>query len=564
MEAAGGRGRALSTSARVASTLYRAAAAPASARFARALAAPEAAQSAILRRILHQNRDTEFGRAHGFGAIRTAADFRARVPVRDFAEMDGWIRRACDGEPDVLTAAPVRFVEPSGGTSGLSKEVPYTRPLLDEFSAATLPWIADLLRSRPALRGGQAYWAVSPPARQRERTAGGVPVGMEHDSDYFPPLVRALLDRSMGVPRAVSRIPDLAACRRVTLRALLAMPELAMVSVWSPSFLTLLAGALDEEWEALLGEMESGRLAAALAPDLRAELERALPARPARAADLRRRFGSRPPEDLGAVWPRLALVSCWADGHAARALEGMRRRFPRVEVQGKGLLATEGVVSIPLFRAEAPVAAVASHYLEFLPDGDAGAALGVHELEPGAIYEVVLTTGGGLYRYRLRDRVRVEGRLERTPMLRFVGRADRASDLAGEKLTPELVEHVLASAAAETGIHPAFALLAPEWGEPPRYRLYADAPPDDARALAAAVERTLLGAHHYGLCRALGQLGAVEGVAAADGERAYERACVARGQRAGSIKPPALDAGTEWARVFAPEAELAGAGEGRG
>jgi hypothetical protein len=40
---------------------------------------------------------------------------------------------------------------------------------------------------------------------------------MEHDSDYFPPVARALLDRTLGVPRAVSRIPELAACRRVTL-----------------------------------------------------------------------------------------------------------------------------------------------------------------------------------------------------------------------------------------------------------------------------------------------------------------------------------------------------------
>jgi hypothetical protein len=369
---------------------------------------------------------------------------------------------------------------------------------------------------------------------------------MEHDSDFFPPLVRALLDRSLGVPRAVSRIPDLAACRRVTLRALLAMPELAMISVWSPSFLTLLASALDEEWDALLREMESGRLSADLTPELRGELQRALPARPELAAGLRRRFGRRAPGDLGAVWPRLALISCWADGHAARALEGMRRRFPRVEVQGKGLLATEGVVSIPLFHAEAPVAAVTSHYLEFLPAGDADAALGVHELEPGATYEVVLTTGGGLYRYRLKDRVRVEGRLERTPTLRFVGRADRASDIAGEKLTPELVEHVLARAAAETGIHPPFALLAPAWGEPPRYRLYAQAAPDDA----AAVERILLDAHHDGLCRALGQLNSIEGVAVTEGDRVYERVCTARGQRAGSIKPPALDAGAEWAEAF--------------
>jgi len=68
---------------RVAGALYRAAAAPAALRFARALRDPAAAQAAILARIVRENRDTVFGRAHGFGEIRDAAGFRARVPVRD-------------------------------------------------------------------------------------------------------------------------------------------------------------------------------------------------------------------------------------------------------------------------------------------------------------------------------------------------------------------------------------------------------------------------------------------------------------------------------------------------
>jgi len=38
----------------------------------------------------------------------------------------------------------------------------------------------------------------------------------------------------------------------------------------------------------------------------------------------------------------------------------------------------------------------------------------------------------------------------------------------------------------------------------------------------------------------------------ADGERAYERACARRGQRAGAVKPAALDPGLGW------EAELGG------
>lgn len=536
--------------AALANSVTRMGAVPARVRFWRALRRPDAAQAAILGRILHGAAESAYGREHGFASIRSPREYAARVPLVDYDSLAPWIERIAAGEERVLTNAPVRFVEPSGGSSGKSKLVPYTAPLLAEFSAATMAWMHDLLASRPALRRGRAYWSITPPVARPASTSGGVPVGMQHDSDYFPAPLRALLQRALAVPPVVSRAPDVPTCRYVTLRALLAAPDLRLISVWSPSFLTLLANELDARFDDLLRDLDDGGVRAPVDPALAAAITRAIPARPALARELRRQFGRRPPEDLGAVWEKLALVSCWADGHAARALEGVRRRFPRVEIQPKGLLATEGVVSIPLFGHAHPVAAVTSHFLEFLPDGDGSRALGVHELERGQSYEVVLTTGGGLHRYRLRDVVRVEGFVARTPMLSFQGRADRASDLAGEKLTPALVERVLTAAMRATGVHASFAMLAPRLEPAPRYVLYVDAAPEQADTLARAVESELLGAHHYALCRALGQLAAVVGAPVRDGERRYERVCAERGQRAGAIKPPALEPALDWDRHF--------------
>lgn len=519
-------------------------------RFERALHDPRSAQNAILMRTVRANAATAFGREHGFATIRDAAEYARRVPLRDHDETAPWIARVCAGETNVLTADAVRFVEPTGGSSGYTKHIPYTSSLLGEFSAATMAWIFDLLLHRPALRAGHAYWAVTPPGRRSERTEGGVAIGMQHDSDYFPAPIRALLDRTLAVPRAVGRAPDADSCRYLTLRALLALPDLRMISVWSPSFLTLLASALDEHFDRLLHDMDRGTVSLDLDSELLATLARALPAKQHEARRVRRRFGRTPPQDLGALWGHLALISCWTDGHASRAMAGMRQRFPDVEVQGKGLLATEGAVSIPLFGSGAPVAAVTSHYLEFLPDGATDAPRGVDQLDAGAMYEVVLTTGGGLYRYRLRDLVRVEGHLRRAPLLSFQGRADRASDLAGEKLTPTLVELALTSAMRDIGVTAPFAMLAPTWEPTAHYTLYVEAEPAAAARLALAVERRLGAAHHYALCRALGQLAPLEGVAVRGGEHAYERACAERGQRSGTIKPPALESALGWDRHF--------------
>ena len=195
---------------------------------------------------------------------------------------------------------------------------------------------------------------------------------------------------------------------------------------------------------------------------------------------------------LRRIWPRLALVSCWGDGHAALALADLRRRLPGIEVQPKGLAATEAFVTLP-FRGRRPLA-VRSHLFEFMPEGASAEERPrlAHQLERGGRYEVVVTTGGGLYRYRLGDLVEVEGFVERTPSLRFLGKADQVADLRGEKLSEGFVAGALAAAFGEVGVAPRFALLAPEpASHPPRYVLYTDAA-GPAPGLEPAVEAASL------------------------------------------------------------------------
>ena len=45
---------------------------------------PAAVQQAELLKLVRAAAQTRFGRAHGFARIRTAADFQAAVPVRDY------------------------------------------------------------------------------------------------------------------------------------------------------------------------------------------------------------------------------------------------------------------------------------------------------------------------------------------------------------------------------------------------------------------------------------------------------------------------------------------------
>jgi hypothetical protein len=502
-------------------------------RFERAARQCEAAQAARLRELVRSNADTAYGRLHRFDTIASVRDWQNRVPIAGYDELEPWVGRAAAGEPRVLTVAPVRVFERTGGSTAANKLVPYTDSLFEEFAAATAPWLYDLYASHPGLAGTTSYWSISPATRQPERTRGGIPVGLEDDTEYFGALERFALRQMMAVPPSVARIPDMDEWAVSTATHLVAAERLGLISVWHPSFFVLLLRRIEASLEGLLEDVPSPRRVAVLS-----RLEHAT---------------------LGeALWPHLAVVSCWADGAARDAVPALQRSVPHARIQPKGLLATEGVVSFPLRIGEsaASVAAVAGHFLEFLdlehPEAHPRLA---HELQPGAHYAPIISTGGGFYRYKLGDAVRCCGFHHQAPLLHFEGRIDHVSDLCGEKLNPRMVAQALAAAAEVTGVRLDFALLAPAGGDPPRYRLYGEGV--DAATLQSVcdvVERRLCESHGYRYARALGQLAAIEGVPVRDGSAQYLLARADTGQRAGDIKPSHLDDRLDWSRVFASAA----------
>jgi hypothetical protein len=525
--------------ARLANLAFAASAAPAALGFRRALGRVRETQTRLLGACLARNADTEVGRRWGFAGLRSVEDFQRRVPPSSWDDLEDDVRRIAAGARGVLTKEPVRLLEWSSGSTRAAKLVPYTDSLQAELRRAVGAWVADLFLRSPALAGGPAYWSLSP-AHDPPRVEGAVlPIGFLEDAQYLGGRLARVVDATLAVPGAVGRIRDPELHRRVTLAALLGCRELRLISVWHPSFLTLLAGSLGERWDELLPLVASG---------LVLEAGLGLPARPERARELDR-LG---PRDLGALWPRLGLVSCWTDGPARRFLPRVRELFPDVPIQGKGLLATEGVVTIP-FGGRRPLA-VTSHFFELL-DGE-GRARTAWEVEDGHVYSLLLTTGGGLYRYRLGDRVRVTGFAGQAPCLEFLCKEDHVSDLCGEKLSEGFVQATVDGLLSRHRLAAGFALLAPETeGLSARYVLFLAPAPDGSpapsrarvRELARDLEARLAENPHYALAVRLGQLDPAAVVpVGGDAPLRYLTRLAAEGQRLGDVKPTALSPRSGW------------------
>jgi len=130
--------------------------------------------------------------------------------------------------------------------------------------------------------------------------------------------------------------------------------------------------------------------------------------------------------------------------------------------------------------------AINSHFFEFI-DSD-GQVFTTETLREREKYEIVVTTAGGLWRYRVGDHVIVTGFMEKTPSLKFIGRSGDTSDLFGEKLSETFVNEAFREVFGCDA--PRFALLAPdEQAAGCGYTLYVEGMPQ--RKWAASLDCVL-------------------------------------------------------------------------
>ena len=511
--------------------------------FERALDDPARAQEQILREFIRRNSHTDFGREHGLADVRSPAQFANRVPVRDYDEMKPWIDRIQHGEQNVLTSKPVRRLVPTGGSTAGRKLIPYTASMHSQINSAVGPWICDLFRRYPRAAAGASYWSISPSckhANSGDRSA--VPIGFDDDAAYLGGLRKRVVDAAFAAPAELSNVDSVDDWRYVTMLFLLRRRDLSMISVWHPSFLALLLKTIENEWDRLVRDVARG--GCDIANRLPRSVAELIDTRPdLRRFDELRRAGASAVDE---VWPGLRVVSCWADGRAANAAAELARSMPTVVFQPKGLLATEGVVSIP-FAGRHPLA-IRSHFLEF--EDESGRTSLASEIQEGRRYGVILTTAGGLVRYRLNDMIEVDGMVGRTPSIRFVARSGLVSDRMGEKLSDGFVADVLARLFESQDLQPSFAMLAPDIGKDGcRYTLYLDV--DVPHRLQAGLDELLSANPQYAYCRLLSQLQRprlfrISG----DPHGAYCRRLLETGQRLGDIKPVNLSALDNWSDYF--------------
>lgn len=382
-----------------------------------------AIQNVKLQTYLSRNADTQFGRSHDFASLKTYEDFIQAVPIQPWGEIQPWVDRIVEGEKSVLTEEAVIAFEETSGSTSASKLIPYTNHLKQEFETGIAPWMVGLYQSHPNTFDGPSYWSISPATKAPRKTTSGIPIGIEDDTEYFSPLTQYLLRNILATPGHIKNIRDPHHFYLQTLVHLLGQEKLSFISVWSPTFCLQLDRFLQEHRDEIL---QNFKRQDAISLSRKDKVKSIL-------------TSSFTWKDL---WPSVSMLSCWTDAQSAMYIPVLQDRIgEEVPIQGKGLLSTEGIASIPVSPDHDPVLAIRSHFYEFRDIASGSVFLG-HELQKGEVYELILTTGGGLYRYATGDLIQVNSFFHQAPCFRFLGRTS-GSDLVGEKLSDYQVNEAI-------------------------------------------------------------------------------------------------------------------------
>ena len=481
--------------------------------------APSQTQPSWLMDCLQRGEATEYGIKYGFrdirgaGALRIADEYRAAVPTVTYEDISDLVRKMFEGRSDVLfPGRPVAY-EMTGGSGGGGKLIPYSTHSLADFRANLLPWLGALIRTY-RLGPGKAYMAISPAMRASESSPHVAPVGLPDGAYMGGDVLSAFLDISAVQPH-VGELTSFEDWRTVTLYYLLRYFDLELISVWSPTFMSGILGGIAERGDELASLLRKGGAVGGLCLDA--------------DSGALSRLCSYDGSNADVLWPGLKLVSCWTEGSSGQYALKLAKSLPQAYMAGKGLLLTEGVVTVP-DEAGRPLPAP-NGFTEFI-DGH-GCSLLAHELEPGRVYEVVMTTSGGLYRYRAGDAVRCDGFVGDAPILRFVGRCGEASDMVGEKLTDAFVAECMEYANCR-------GILVPDRNPGhgvPGYLLLAE---NDVSGLVAKFETSLCRNPQYAYALKLCQLRPVEAVQIDDLTERCVQFFVSKGMRRGDVKIPTL------------------------
>lgn len=396
---------------------------------------PQQVQASLLRRILRDNKQTQFGVEFNFAYTQSGGDYQEAIGLQDYPEIEQMLRSQ----------------ETTGRRLLCEKEYIYVQKSFEGVHSNLFPLtLSDYRHAQRNVRIAAYAWhkhyglwrhrvfsiLVDVPT---SLSLTGLPQGTEAGFIYRN-LPRFMRNRCIA-PQEVAEIrePHL----RYVAHAILALsdPNITGVLTANPATLIHLLHVINKDFEEICEAIEIGKLPVSNRSNVPQSERFKLRANPRRANQLRDLKKAKEKLSFLDFWPKLHGVICWKSGGCSIASAHLRSKLgtsvpilelatPSAAILGSINIDTRTTTCVPLLR---------QNFYEFAErfSWDSGFAQLKHmdQLNVGSEYYVFITTGSGIYRIETGHAIKVTGKIHDTPTFEFVQNRLKITSLQGERLS---------------------------------------------------------------------------------------------------------------------------------
>ena len=391
---------------------------------------------ALLMKILSDSKDTEIGRKYDFASIHSIEEYQKRLPITTYDDyVDYVLRDVQNDEQNLMTAYPIRIYCETSGSLGNPKIIPMSENTIQihqKYNSGICDAVKDAALN-PSWKKGRVMILTESKMTEMKK-------GKEYGS-----LSAIFMQQAKEVLPLISSTPVEAIfpsgdtdTRYLQARFGLAASDLVQISSSFISFAAEILRYIENHWCMIVEDIEKGTINSEIRmPDnVRERLMTKIIPMPERAAELRAIFEEGFDKPFATrVWKHLQLVSGVGTGAFEIYEKKIKERYvdERVQFYFSGLNSTEGLFSVPITMNDKTSAIIPhSMFYEFLPvdaHDDFSQIVTLDKVEVGRDYEIVMTNLNGLYRYRMRDCIRIMDKYNELPMIQFRYRLDQVADI---------------------------------------------------------------------------------------------------------------------------------------
>lgn len=367
------------------------------------MAYPIETQNRVLQNLLYQAKDTDYGKLYHFGSITNDSDFRKRLPIVSYEDIEPLIEKSRRGTPNVLWRGKVEyFAKSSGTTNAQSKYIPITKDSLQDCHyRAGKDMIAMYLRNH---KDSQLF-------RNKNLRLGGSAKMHQSFGTKYGDLSAILMDNlpfwveySATPSKEISLIPEWEKKLPAIVSVVKAQSVGSLTGV--PSWMLLLLQAVKKEINS---------------------------------------------HDIREIWPELEVFF-----HGGITFTPYEQQYRKILGEGvryyETYNASEGFFGIQDQKDSKELLLLLDYgvYFEFIPMDRLNdrEAIPLELVEIGKNYAVVITTNGGLWRYMIGDTIRFTNL---SPYrFKISGRTKHFINAFGEEVVIDNAEAALAEACKAT------------------------------------------------------------------------------------------------------------------